>query len=117
MNRAYIPLIALAAAIAAGCGHTNNLAKYNVAGHTAYYRTSTAGDAAGSFAWISSPSDNLVAQAVTAVGSEIVGDQARRKLERAVNRDSIAHSVERGMVQATSDYLMLKPVESMEQNP
>ncbi len=63
-----------------GCGHTNNLAKYNVAGKTALFRvySSTTGS---SFAVVESPdNDNVIADIAAALGSGIMGDQARKKL-------------------------------------
>jgi hypothetical protein len=99
------------------CGHTNQLAKYNISGRTALFRSFASGDAASSVSVIESPSQNTVGKVIAAIGSAITSDQARRKLERAINGDSIAHSISSGIRNATADYLSIKPVEGIVNDP
>lgn len=114
-------LLALAlfplAILAGACGHTNKLAQYDVTGKTALFRSSAASDAASSISLIESPSKNTVTEVIAAVGSVIVGDQARRKLERAINGDSIAHAISQGIRNSTADYLNMRPVEGIANDP
>lgn len=112
----YLPAL-LAASVIIGCSHTNNLARYDVVGKTAIYRASTNAGAASSHVMVESPDDNAVAGVASAIGSVIAGEEGRHKLERAINGDSIAQAVARGIRQATGDYLRLSAVESMADNP
>lgn len=100
-----------------GCGHTNNLAKYNVAGKTALFRvySSTTGS---SFAVVESPdNDNVIADIAAALGSGIMSDQARKKLQNAAQPDSITAAVAKGMWSAATDYLGLRPVDNIADDP
>jgi hypothetical protein len=111
-----LTLIPMAALIGA-CGHTNQLGKYNIAGKTALYRASISSDAASSIAVIESPSDNTALGVVSAIGSVIVSNEGRQKLQRAINPDSVAQSVARGIRQATHEYLSIQPANDIAQNP
>jgi hypothetical protein len=111
-------LMTLAAAmLLAACGHTNNLAKYDLKDGTVLFRASARGNAASSHVVIESPTKDAAGEVAAFVGSLIVGSQGRDRLERAVNGDSIALGVARGMEQATVDYLKLRPVSSIAENP
>lgn len=115
--QAFLALSIIGAAAIAGCGHTNKLAKYNINGKTAIYRTYTTASA-GSYAYVESPTkNNTVVDILTAIGSGIASDQGRKKLQKAVNGDSIAQAVGRGISEATVDYLRLQPVASIADNP
>lgn len=107
----------LLALILTACGHTNNLAKFNIAGKSAIYRTTMAADAASALTIIEPPNDNTVVGIATTIGSVIVGSEARKKLERALNPDSLAQAVGFGMRQATADYLNIRPVNDWTENP
>ena len=107
-----LPIVLLGA-----CGHTNNLAKFKVTGQTAYFRTRVSGDAVSAFSYVENPAHNTITEILAAVGSAVVSDQARRKLERAINGDSIATSISRGTQQAASDYLGIRPVQGMADDP
>jgi hypothetical protein len=110
-------LLLAAVLVAGGCGHTNNLAKYNLAGSTALYRAYTSGSA-HTYAGIQNPaSKNVISGIIAAIGSGIVSEEGRKKLERAVVADTIAGAVARGMQQATTDYLSLRPVASVADDP
>lgn len=103
--------VILSSAFIVGCGHTNNLAKYDVAGKTATFRaySSTTGSATTA---VDSPDDeSTVANIAAIIGSGILSDQGRRKLQRAINTDSIAQSVARGIWSSSTDYLSLRAVE------
>jgi len=115
--RAFFLLAAIGAAAIAGCGHTNKLAKHNIGGKTAIYRTYTTASA-GSYAYVESPTkNNTVVDILAAIGSGVVSDQGRKKLQNAVNGDSIAQAVGRGISEATVDYLRLQPVATVADNP
>jgi hypothetical protein len=99
------------------CGHTNQLAQYNVVGKTALFRSFSASDAASGISVVESPSKNTAVEIIAAIGSAIVSDQSRRKLERAFNGDSVAHGISQGIRNATADYLSVRPVQSMADDP
>ena len=110
--RAILLAVALFAPFFVGCGHTNNLAQYDVAGKTASYRAYSSASGS-SVAVVNSPDDdNTIADIAAIVGTGIMSDQAQKKLQRAINRDSIATSVARGILNSTSDYLGIRQVES-----
>jgi len=108
-----IPLVLLFGA----CGHTNKLAQYDVAGRTALFRSFTVGGAASGVSVVESPARNTTMEIIAAIGSVIVSDQARRKLEQAFDGDSIAHAISLGIRNATADYLRIRPVQSMADDP
>ncbi|MEP7218348.1 MAG: hypothetical protein ABI876_05505 [Bacteroidota bacterium] len=117
MKHSHLLLILPLAALMAACGHTNNLAKFPVAGKKALFRVYAVSDAASSISVVESPVKNTIVDIIAAVGSVIVSDQSKHKLEHAVNGDSIAHSVSLGTQNSTSDYLSLRPVAGMQDNP
>lgn len=117
MRTRFVFLALAAATLITGCGHTNNLAKYNIAGKTALFRvySSTTGS---SVAVVESPDNSsIIADIATAIGSGILSDQAQRKLQSAVIPDSITASVAKGMWAAATDYLGLRPVNSIADDP
>lgn len=117
MRIRFLFLALAAATLITGCGHTNNLAQYNIAGKTALFRVyaSTTGS---SFAVVESPKeDNLVADIAAAVGSGILSDQARKKLQNAVVPEEITEAVSKGMWTAATDYLALRPVHNIGDDP
>lgn len=117
MKTLNILLFGLAAVLLASCGHTNNLAQYDVTGKTALFRSwsSTSGS---STTVVDSPDDeSIIADIAAIVGSGVMSDQAQKKLRRAIDTDSIAAAVAQGMWQSTSDYLGIREVESMADDP
>ncbi len=99
------------------CGHTNRLAQYDVAGKTALFRSSARSGATSGAAVIESPSKNSATEVLAAIGSVIVGDQARKKLDRAINGDSIAHAISQGIRTSTADYLNIRSVDGAGSDP
>lgn len=114
--RTLIPLT-LAVVLLTGCGHTNNLAKYSVAGSTALFHASARGGSASSHVLVESPSDNAIAEVAAVVGSLMIGSEGHNRLERAIVADSVAAAVARGTQQAAVDYLSIRPVATIEENP
>jgi hypothetical protein len=117
MKHLHILLLLPLAGLLAACGHTNNLAKFPVAGKKALFRVHAVPDAASSISVVESPVKNTVVDLIAAVGSVVISGQARHKLEHAVNGDSIAQSVSLGTQNATSDYLSLRAVAGMQDDP
>jgi len=99
------------------CGHTNQLAKFNINGRTAIYRATMSGDAASSLAVVESPSDNTTLGVISAIGSVVVSNEGRQKLEKAINPDTVSQSVAAGIRQASMEYLSIRPVTDFSQNP
>jgi len=111
-----LPAVLLAAFAAAGCGHTNKLAQYPIAGKRAVYRTTISGSAS-SWVTVQSPVKGTVGAVAATIGSVIMGDQAQRKLDRAADPDTIGQAIARGMKQSSADYLSLRAVESLDEDP
>jgi len=115
MNRRlpfFLPLLLLGI----GCGHTNNLARYDLGGHTAYFRTMVTGSPGSSIA-VDNPSEHWAGDIAAIVGSIVLSDQASDKLAKAINADSIALALGRGVQQSTIDYFALRPVASLADGP
>lgn len=100
-----------------GCGHTNRLAEYPVNGRKALYRQYVAPEAPSSWVIVESPTENTVVNIIAGLGSAIASDQARRKLDRAVNGDSVAKYLAQGIYMATTEYLSIRPVQSIDDDP
>jgi len=105
----FLPVLPLMLLVAA-CGHTNQLAKYNVNGQTAMFRSFASGTAANSEVRVENPDMGagfgLLQKAVSSASDE----EGFKKLQRATNGDSIASAVSQGVRQAMIDYLGTKPV-------
>lgn len=116
MNRTafFLPLFAL---ILVGCGHTNRLVEYPVNGKKALYREYVDPDSPDSWVIVESPSENTAVSIIAGLGSIIASDQARRKLDRAVSGDSVAKYLGEGIFQATTEYLSIRPVQSIDDDP
>jgi hypothetical protein len=115
--RTTLSLLLLAALVAGGCSHTNNLAKYSFSNSKILFRARTSGTAS-SFAGINNPvKDNAITGIIAAIGSGIVSDEGRRKLEKAIDRDTIANAIANGMQRAVTDYLNVQPVNSIADEP
>lgn len=107
----------LIAFVIGGCSHTNNLAKYSFSNSRILFRASTTGSAA-SFAGIDNPVEkNVITGIIAAIGSGIVSEEGRRKLEKAIDRDTIANAVADGIQRAVTDYLNVRPVASIADDP
>lgn len=116
--RTKLVLIAILATLGvAACSHTNNLAKYTFSNSKILFRARATGSGA-SFAAINNPVEkNVVTGIIAAIGSGVVSEEGRAKLEKAVNRDTIVNAVARGMQQAVTDYLNVQPVTSIADEP
>ncbi len=112
-----IALLVAVSVVAAGCGHTNRLAEYPINGKKALYRHYVSPGAPGSWVIVESPTSNTIVDVIAGIGSVIASDQARRKLNQAINGDSIAYYLGRGIFMATTEYLSIRPVESISDDP
>lgn len=117
MKRFFVLMLLPVALLAVGCGHTNQLAKYNINGRTAIYRATMSSDAASGLAIIESPSDNTALGVISAIGSVVVSNEGRKKLEKAVNPETVSQAVAGGIRQASMEYLGIRAVEDFSQNP
>jgi len=102
-----ISLLAVAA-MAAGCSHTNNLAKYHLHGKPAMFRASASGGGSSSVS-INNPTDSWIGDIAAIAGSIALSSQAQKKLEKAINPDSLAASLAVGVRQSAIDYFQLRP--------
>lgn len=109
-------LAALSAIVLVSC-HTNRLAEFNVRGKSALYRTTISSSAAQALAVISPPSDNAVVNIATAIGSAVLTAESQKKLVRAMNGDTLTHAVGLGIRQSTAEYLSIRAVDDVAENP
>ncbi|MCB0712569.1 MAG: hypothetical protein KDD67_09590 [Ignavibacteriae bacterium] len=118
MKTLYVLLLGLiTSTLLTSCGHTNNLAKYDVAGKTALFRSWSSTSGSSTTVVESPDNESIIADIASIVGSGVMSDQAQKKLRRAINTDSIADAVAQGMWQSTSDYLGVREVKSMADDP
>lgn len=94
---------------AAGCGHTNNLAKYPAAGQA--YGTETrisreAGDASVS---MGPGTGNPFADIAVAIGSGVASLKAMEKLQRAVKPEGVAGAISAAFEKDAVQYLRIHP--------
>jgi hypothetical protein len=112
-----LPLLPVLALLAA-CSHTNNLAKFNTRGKSAIFRAHASPSAASSLTVVESPVKNsTVGDIAAAVGSMIIGEKGRKKLEHAIDGNAIAQSISLGTRRTVEDYLGITPVDSMSASP
>src|SRR5579872_1917142 len=100
--RAFI--LVMVAAFVAGCGHTNRLASYPVAGGRYLYRSMVSADAPQAHTSIPAADTNLAAGALSAISEGMFGGQLQSRLERVPARD-LAAGVSRGVEDAMKTYL------------
>ena len=110
----------------AGCSHTNELAKYNVRGQNYLYRDFVSSNA-GMIQIVtedysakkdSGQSDTeKVLSAIASIGSDIISENAKEKLENSVNTQSLVGYISTGLEEALKTYLDAKSVETVDDNP
>lgn len=116
MKKFYLTTFLIVSTLLVSCSHTNQLSKYKVAGSAVIFRTSTK-ERGTAVSAIATPSNGIGSIIVSAVGSGISSEMAQKKLNNAVKPDSIASQIGKGIRTAMMDYLNVKPVDNMEQNP
>jgi len=105
MKNRVIAFLPIAAFFLFGCGHTNNLAKYNVRSQSYFYRHGVSYGAASVNASLNSIDTSAAAQAQTSITSNITNTQLQSKLSRAAHPDQIESFLSRGMEDAVKTYL------------
>ncbi len=105
MKNRVIAFLPIAALFLFGCGHTNNLTKYNVRSQSYFYRHGVSYGAASVNASLNSVDTSAAAQAQTSITSNITNSQLQDKLARAAHPDQIESFLSRGMEDAVKTYL------------
>ncbi|KXK53925.1 MAG: hypothetical protein IPM61_11505 [Chlorobi bacterium] len=108
--------ICAVAAIAAGCSHTNHLARYHLRGKPALFRSFASGGGSSSVS-ISNPTDSWIGDIAAIAGSIALSAEAQKKLDRAINADSLAANLSVGIRQAAMDYFELRPPINSSETP
>jgi hypothetical protein len=106
-----IAMIAVAMIALQSC-HTNNLAKYNLSGERAHFRsyvTSSGRTGAQIQTEGMHPAGSLVAQ----IGSLAAEVETAGKLQRAAQPDSMAHAISDGFAEALRTYLRVAPASEL----
>jgi len=116
-------LISIAAAILyMGCGHTNELAKYNLNSKGVIFQKNVSADAARIQFVDETPAPKEkekkdLVSVLASVGSDILSETSKVKIAEAVNTDSVANYVSEGLANALITFLNVKPVYSINDNP
>ncbi|HET7152890.1 MAG TPA: hypothetical protein VFJ29_03925, partial [Candidatus Kapabacteria bacterium] len=100
-----IAFLPIAAFFLFGCGHTNNLAKYNVRSQSYFFQQGMSYGAASVNASLNSVDTSAAAQAQTSITSSITNSQLQSKLARAAHPDQLESFLSRGMEYAVKTYL------------
>jgi len=114
----------------AGCGHTNELVKFNLNNKTFYFEDSVAPDAQKVKVDFNSPlkvNVNLntgktktlggLFSAISAVGSAIISSKTKDKLENALSGSKMASYVSSGIEKTLTQFYNIKNVGSLNNNP
>lgn len=102
--------------ITTGCSHTNNLARYPLRGKPAIFRTFASGSGSSSVS-INNPTNSWIGDIAAIAGSIALSSQAQKKLEQAINGDSLAANLAIGVRQSTIDYFELRPPVDSSETP
>lgn len=101
-----------------GCGHTNELSRYDLNNRKVYFQYRAAADAIDADAFIAGPTaGTTVADIVTAVGSGVASDAAKAKLDRALSPDTLALHLATAIQGTAISMMRMQPEGSMENNP
>lgn len=100
-----------------GCGHTNELARYDMSEKKVFFQYRAAADAVDADAFISGPAVNPITDIISAVGSGIASDAAKGKLDRALSPDTLALHLATAIQGTAINMLRMKPAASMDENP
>lgn len=100
-----------------GCGHTNDLARYNLSEKSVYFQYRAAADAVDADALISSPTQSPMTDIITAVGSGIASNAIKSKLEHALSPDTLAYHLAKSLQGTAIAMMRMKPAPSLESNP
>ena len=116
-----LSLFALSLIFLAGCGHTNELAKYDLKGQGVLFKNSVSPDAAVIEVVSENPPNKKnnkdLLSVIASVGSDILNETSISKIQKAVSTDSVADNVSEGLKEALLTYLAINPVESINDNP
>lgn len=104
-----------------GCGHTNELSKYDLKEQGVLFRNSVSPDAAVieivSESHSGKKNSKDLISVIASVGSDILNETSISKIQKAVSTNSVADNVSAGLKDAMLTYLGIKPVESINDNP
>ena len=130
MKKALVLISVFSVLIFTGCGHTNELAKYDLQSKTFYFEDGVASDAQSVSVNFTTPLGTEksffssggfsaaldVAEAVSSVASAVISADATQKLERAVDVNEMAYYVSEGMEKALVRYYDIQGVESQNES-
>ncbi len=114
--------------ILASCAHTNELAKYDIAGQSILYKTKVAAEAR-TVAITSYNSQNYanagkkkstgesILESIASIGESIISSDKQSKLQEMINPVEMVESISDGMKDALATYLDLREAESLSDNP
>lgn len=126
MKRLTLISFILLSLIWTGCSHTNELAKYNIRGMNFLYKDFVSSNAQiikiittdySSEPDTGKSETEKVLSSIASIGSDIISDNAKEKLEKSVNTELLVGYISSGLENALETYLEAKTVESMDNDP
>ncbi len=122
MKKIYLTTIILTGLLLFGCGHINELAKYNVSGKGFLFREYTNPAAKTIQVTTENSSNNnkkknAVLSVLTNIGSSIITSDVKDKIQNSINTDTLNSYISNGLKKALITYLNIQPVASLKDNP
>jgi hypothetical protein len=114
-----MPLFVLLACIIGGCGHTNNLKDYKLAGSVAKYVSIVEPDASRVRIHIDNPIPGAhpVTDILVSAGSDVLSAEAQAKIDRAVRPTGVAAAVAKGIESMLDTYCSVRQPAGREDEP
>lgn len=120
MKKYSIAVVLMALALLAGCGHINNLDKYDLNGKSMFFEESVSSDVNDvrivypSSKKSDSSGYNIVEEVASMAGAMILTSATKNKLRNAANPRAIAGGVSRGIEKGLVRYLYARPVRRLD---
>lgn len=131
MKKILIPLVTLMVLLFTGCGHTNELANYDLQSKTFHFEDGVSGGAQQVSVDFSTPLGTEkslfssggfsaaldVAEAVSSIASAVVSSETNEKLRNAIDMNEMAYYVSEGIEKTLVRYYNIQGVESVTEQP
>lgn len=131
MKKILIPLVTLMVLLFTGCGHTNELANYDLQSKTFHFEDGIAGGAQQVNVDFTTPLGTKkslfssggfsaaldVAEAVSSIASAVVSSETNEKLRNAIDMNEMAYYVSEGIEKTLVRYYDIQGVESVTEQP
>ncbi len=122
MKNIYLTFIIITAIFLSGCGHTNELAKYNLSGQGFMFTNYVNAEAktiqvTTEKSYNGNKKKNDIISVLTEIGSNIVTADVKNKLQNSISTDTLNSYISSGLEKALVTYLNINPVGSLKDDP